>query len=351
MITSILEFRKFLKETVLPIANDTLNSPEPGGAQANAANLGTGTGPLDLINPTATEQNIYQRYIELKQSGKLRSELLPQLAQEFNIALEDIPTIITDPINLQESLYHLTYAEIQAEKTKLKNQGHYNIYQGNDNSITKFCRSLDSETSPWVERLSDTSIRVYITDDVETNDELQYLLSEFKFIKQDLNKKIHEGFGDKVSPTKLQKKVAEVNTLIAAALDSDGDPIGVVDTTGTWQAEMKYKPIVYKNGFVYIEYEEQGERKPNKERFKPSDSYDAFETLNYIAKLYRKAIKKHGITLPPTGVNTALDTLTQNTTGGLKQGDVSHIIAPHTGQRKSMPPLRFPNSDTNKTFE
>jgi hypothetical protein len=52
--------------------------------------------------------------------------------------------------------------------------------------------------------------------------------------------------------TKIQKKVDEVNSLIEKAIDKDGDPIMVVDKSGTWEEPMQYKPIVYKNGRLYL---------------------------------------------------------------------------------------------------
>lgn len=152
MITSIFEFRKFLKETMLPLANDTLTSPEPGGAQANAANLGTGTGPLDLINPSATEQNIFQRYIELKQSGKIRSELLPQLAQEFNVAVEDLPDMIKNPEFADETNEtNETYSpeEIQTLKKHLGDNARYLIFSGTEADIAACMHELNPEQLQW----------------------------------------------------------------------------------------------------------------------------------------------------------------------------------------------------------
>lgn len=354
MITSILEFRKFLKETMLPIANDTLTSPEPGGAQANAANLGTGTGPLDLINPTATEQNIYQRYIELKQSGKLRSELLPQLAQEFNVAVEDLPNMITNPENLSntgvstnESLLPF---EVEKMKKDLGDQGRYLIMSGTEANIAAFMHELNTEQLQWVVRINPTNVKVYVAPERETFTSTMEVAEEFPFKAQeiaDLNKRlIAEGYLDPVSPAKMQKKVDEVNALIGAAIDTDGDPIGVIDTSGTWQAEMKYKPIIYKNGYVYIEYDQQGERQPNKERFKPSDSYDAYQTLSQIATWYRRAMKKQGIT-PPISFKSGLDKLTQQHSGGFKAGELPPMLGvPGTQPRKTMPPHKSNNKPT-----
>jgi hypothetical protein len=96
--------------------------------------------------------------------------------------------------------------------------------------------------------------------------------------------------------TKIQKKVDEINDLIKKAIDSDGDPLMVVDTTGTWEEPMQYKPIIYKNGRLYIEYFEPYSGKTEKEVVNKSNiDLDGYPTLLNIAKMYRKALKEKGI--------------------------------------------------------
>jgi hypothetical protein len=96
--------------------------------------------------------------------------------------------------------------------------------------------------------------------------------------------------------TKIQKKVDEVNALIEKAIDSDGDPLMVVDTTITWEEPMQYKPIVYKNGRLYIEYFEPYSGKTEKDVINKSNvDFDGYPTLLNIAKMYRKALKKADI--------------------------------------------------------
>lgn len=51
----------------------------------------------------------------------------------------------------------------------------------------------------------------------------------------------------------IEKRVAEANAMIKEATEKKLD---VVDETGTWQSPMKYKPIKYSNGVLYVEYEE-----------------------------------------------------------------------------------------------
>jgi hypothetical protein len=96
--------------------------------------------------------------------------------------------------------------------------------------------------------------------------------------------------------TKIQKKVDEINDLIKKAIDSDGDPLMVVDTNGTWEEPMQYKPIVYKNGRLYIEYFEPYSGKTEKEVVNKSNiDLDGYPTLLNIAKMYRKALKEKGV--------------------------------------------------------
>jgi hypothetical protein len=51
----------------------------------------------------------------------------------------------------------------------------------------------------------------------------------------------------------IEKRVAEVNSMIKEATEKN---IEVVDTSGTWQSPMKYEPLLYKNGILYIKYKE-----------------------------------------------------------------------------------------------
>lgn len=117
--------------------------------------------------------------------------------------------------------------------------------------------------------------------------------------------KTNEGYLDPVSPKRMQNKVDEVNALIEQAKDRDGDPLGVIDSSSTWQSAMKFKPFKYVNGFLYSEYEEYDNgMKFKKERFKPSNSFDAFQWLSQVATWYRRAIKKEQKlnSNPPTNI-------------------------------------------------
>jgi hypothetical protein len=102
--------------------------------------------------------------------------------------------------------------------------------------------------------------------------------------------------------TKIQKKVDEVNALIEKAIDSDGDPLMVVDKTGTWEEPMQYKPIVYKNGRLYFEYFEPYSGKTKKEVVNKSNiDFDGYPMLLNVAKMYRKVLKEKGVSYSDGG--------------------------------------------------
>jgi hypothetical protein len=108
----------------------------------------------------------------------------------------------------------------------------------------------------------------------------------------------------------LEKRVAEVNELIKR-----GNELGieVVDESTTWQAPMKYKPLKYTNGVLYISYEQldffkykRGDVKQwEKKSYKvgkyeyPSSGYGdeagaaQREALTEIARMYRKPLKSY----------------------------------------------------------
>lgn len=105
--------------------------------------------------------------------------------------------------------------------------------------------------------------------------------------------------------SKIQKKVDEVNSLIEKAIDKDGDPIMVVDKSGTWEEPMQYKPIVYKNGRLYFEYYEPYSGKTQKEVVNKSNiEFDGYPMLLDIAKMYRSALKQKGISFAVGGKTT-----------------------------------------------
>ena len=107
----------------------------------------------------------------------------------------------------------------------------------------------------------------------------------------------------------LEKRVAEVNELIKR-----GNELGieVVDEGNTWQAPMKYKPLKYTNGVLYISYEQldlynysktyssDWEKKSYKiGQYESGYGYRGEagaaqrEALTEIARMYRKPLKSY----------------------------------------------------------
>jgi hypothetical protein len=107
----------------------------------------------------------------------------------------------------------------------------------------------------------------------------------------------------------LEKRVAEVNELIKR-----GNELGieVVDEGNTWQAPMKYKPLKYTNGVLYISYEQLDLYKYSKTysshwekksykigKYESGYGYQGEagaaqrEALTDIARMYRKPLKSY----------------------------------------------------------
>ena len=95
----------------------------------------------------------------------------------------------------------------------------------------------------------------------------------------------------------IEKLVHVANALIEKAVDEDGDPIGVIDTSGTWQEPEYYQPIEFNGDKLTIK--STSYTKPNdvsvEELVGEGLYWDAIPTLRNIIKLYKKALKKHNI--------------------------------------------------------
>jgi hypothetical protein len=91
---------------------------------------------------------------------------------------------------------------------------------------------------------------------------------------------------------KIEKIVNDLNDLISKAVDSDGDPIGVVDPSTTWEEPFVYK-VEYKNGILKItSHSEYGSKKSNVEVIKSGDvEEEGVDTLKLLTRMYKKAVK------------------------------------------------------------
>ena len=114
----------------------------------------------------------------------------------------------------------------------------------------------------------------------------------------------------------IRKRVDEINALIKLGNEND---IEVVDESTTWESPMKFKPLKYSNGVLYVEYQEldlysylkgRGTKYETKKfkvtKYDTSSGFEAGESqrneLNDIAKMYRKALRINGITYEDGGM-------------------------------------------------
>lgn len=94
---------------------------------------------------------------------------------------------------------------------------------------------------------------------------------------------------------KIEKLVNQINQMIELAVDSDDEPIAVVDKSGTWEEPYIYFPIQYKNGALKITSRSQYKKTPEVEVInKRNMEYDGIPTLRNIAKMYKKTIPMRG---------------------------------------------------------
>jgi hypothetical protein len=101
---------------------------------------------------------------------------------------------------------------------------------------------------------------------------------------------------DKKLKSQIQKLVIQANGLILSAVDDNGDKIHVIDPTSTWQEPMEYDTILFSNNRLYIYYYEPYSNKNNSETISAANmEFDGVPALMYIIKLYKSALKKHGL--------------------------------------------------------
>ena len=108
---------------------------------------------------------------------------------------------------------------------------------------------------------------------------------------KEYSKSLNEGVAQ--NNPKIEKYVNQINQLIAQAVDSDGDPIGVVDPTSTWEEPYIYEPIVYQNGALKIVSRSNYQPgKINTDIVRSRDmEYDGIPTLQLLSRMYKKALK------------------------------------------------------------
>jgi hypothetical protein len=103
---------------------------------------------------------------------------------------------------------------------------------------------------------------------------------------------------------RIEKRVDELNKLIEIANQND---LSIIDTSGTWQTQERYKPLRYVNGILYLNWEEldlysylkeRGEKWDMKKDkvLKRNMESDGIPTINNLMRLYKKRLKQEGLT-------------------------------------------------------
>ena len=95
----------------------------------------------------------------------------------------------------------------------------------------------------------------------------------------------------------IQKRVDEVNEMINFANENN---IEVVDKNSTWQTPMKYNPLKYSRGILFVSYQSLDLYKFNKGQGeswkKENDKFgkdDVKDVLTDIARMYRSSIRRY----------------------------------------------------------
>lgn len=97
-----------------------------------------------------------------------------------------------------------------------------------------------------------------------------------------------------INNPKVEKFVNDLNNLITSAIDSDGDPIPVIDKSGTWEEPYIYYPIIYKNGSLLVKSKSVYKNDIESETIsKRNMEFDGIPMLNLLKRLYTSALKKH----------------------------------------------------------
>jgi len=117
------------------------------------------------------------------------------------------------------------------------------------------------------------------------------------------NAMLKEDFGQAQQPKQqrdlrkrdIKKLVDEVNMLISKAYDSDGDPIGVVDTKNSWQSPMVFQPVKYNlRGQLQISnsYPSEPRRGQDVENYNSKNMNDGTDMLKQIRSWYVRTLKQ-----------------------------------------------------------
>ncbi len=225
--------------------------------------------------------------------------------------------IITNPTQVSHYLKGFNHTQYKIIPSP-KNDGSFNISTGtyhkfkNGGSVEE---KLTKELHKLQRDLNSSRLSTYIEGDksqkeMDRQRERQSKLARMSEVLLQLRNEDNRTYAKGGNVATITRKVNEVNRLIALGNENN---ISVIDSTTTWEAPMKYKPIKYSNGNLYIEYEQLDLYKNNRTGVKQwiTDKYKVLKRnmeydspLNNIAKLYRKALKSANVMFEDGGMSS-----------------------------------------------
>lgn len=198
-------------------------------------------------------------------------------------------------LNKHSGLGVFEYVDWRVLFDNLKSNYDLIINKKNYNQAYPISDFLDSMSKEQLEVLEDANL-IEILDGFPIISDYSIPYNNFytlakKAWKDNNGQVLNEGVARNIP--KIEKYVNQINDLISQAYDSDGDPIGVVDPTSTWEEPYIYEPIVYKNGALKIVSRSNYQPgKVNTDIVRSSDmEYEGIPTLQLLSRMYKKALK------------------------------------------------------------
>ena len=232
--------------------------------------------------------------IQFYKDGKL----VMSLKGDWNEESESLDTIIEIDGETTELNYHPLDSMGGLDLSQLENNINEAFRELNTYSAVVSIEGYE-EYAEDVEGLENARATI---QDIKGNTRFQVLKGSSVGIGKRVDEsRVIEEFRKGGNVSSIEKKVAEVNRLIELG---NKNGISVVDSRSTWEAPMKYKPIRYSNGVLYVEYQQLDLYKYNKKGIsnwvtkkdkvlKRDMQFD--NPLNDIAKMYRKALKQEDV--------------------------------------------------------
>lgn len=244
-----------------------------------------------------------------KQSGKAKNAVIKKVLlkkiDKLKVELEAITSAPVAKAKIQRAktkISQMTPKEFADYIKKLSKDPKYSFLKGM--SSDEIARDVKRTAKPvgWRFRGRE-NFKTPTKRDVKDNNNVYY---ENRRNRSDVSRSLRletggelEQYGTGGNVKAIERKVAEVNELIKYA---NNNKIEIIDQNSSWQTPMKYKPIKYSNGVLYVEYEELDLYKYKKGLGKEwkivkdkvlKNRMEFDSPLNDIGRMFRKAVKQH----------------------------------------------------------